>query len=178
MAHVLLRHIRDQRVGIREVLLQETISLGLGAHLVETGVGCLGTGVVRHEERTCEAAVLIGQAHEHVVAARPDVQALRVHQRAAVRPGGEGDLFVIVLDVFLAVVEAAVLHLGPHRAERAVAAQHHVGLHGLRLLPFPAEGAICVIQVHVIAAIAEMQRNARYPLRFGQQAVVQFPTAH
>jgi hypothetical protein len=129
----------------------------------------LGTCVVRHEERTGEAAVLVGEAHHHVVAARPDVQALRVHLRRAVGVRGEGDLLVIVLDVLLAVVETAVASSLARTALNAPSqAEDDIGFHGLGFLPFPVEGAGRFVEVHIVHnwyPKCSVTRSASSPLR-------------
>mmetsp|Transcript_28049 Transcript_28049/g.77184 ORF Transcript_28049/g.77184 Transcript_28049/m.77184 type:complete len:318 (-) Transcript_28049:355-1308(-) len=78
-----LRHLPDQRLDptdqgnrLRVVLLAEggTALTALGR--VREGLeGLLGALVV-HVDGACEGAVPVGQRHEHVIAARPDVQAV------------------------------------------------------------------------------------------------------
>ncbi len=131
---------------------------------------------VRHEERTRETAVLIGQAHHHEPAARPDVQALRIHLRRAIGMGGKGDLLVVVLDVFLAVGEATLHHLLAHGAERTIATEDHIGLHIDRRASLGLETTCGMFQIDIHALVVEVEFDVGQLLCFGEQTTVQFAT--
>ena len=174
VAEVLLGEVWDHGDGVRKMRLEEAHQVLLVLDVPEGELT-----FVRHEERAGETTVLVGQAHHHEVAARPDVQAVRVHLRRAIGLGREGDLLVIVLDEALAEVEAALHHLLAHGAGRTIAAKDHIRRNG-NVLPvqFIVETAGAGVEVYSGATVFEMQLHAGQFLRLVEHHAVQLATAH
>ena len=53
------------------------------------------------EQDARKRAVNIGQRDQHIRAARPDVQRVGLEQMLAAGPGGNGQFFVAVVEIFL-----------------------------------------------------------------------------
>jgi len=152
----------EEREGVGIVLLEEGEARGLRRLDRRER---LAVALVAHVEGAGERAVEVGQPHQHVVAARPDVQPVRRHPARRRRVGREAHLLVPRLELLLD--ERAVARVAqrvPQRRARAVGADQRARARHRHL----AAAVVDEVQLRGGAAqvdadelVAEVQRDAR-----------------
>src|SRR6202007_2197055 len=102
-----------------------------------------------------------GQRDEHIRAARPNVQGMRLETMRAVGIGSDGQLFVTVVEILLRKIKSRQpKHLVPNRGSSAIRAYDYVRFDSLRLA-----GSLIVevehagFEVEPSAALIEMDPN-------------------
>ena len=125
----------------------------------------------RHEDRDREAAVAVREADDHAVAPGPEVQRVRCVREVA--GPGRGDLELPVGDGRQALVEAEVgvpQQAPPDGGERAVRGQHAARLELEGCARRRRERERAALDVHGVAAVAEVHAGCCRAPRSGRAA--------